>query len=80
MQRYLGTHSVDAVNIAAIVGPEVGLSLVCVAGKSTLGSTTDVGFACWKFCVAGSSADIWQIQQTSASGERSVSHNNGKAD
>jgi hypothetical protein len=58
VQRYLRTHSVDTVNIAAIVGPDVDLSLVWVVGKRTLGSTTDVGFACWKFCVAGSSADI----------------------
>jgi hypothetical protein len=46
VQRYFETHSVGTVNIAAIVGPDVELSLICAVGKRTLGSTTDVGFAC----------------------------------
>jgi hypothetical protein len=46
VQRYLETHSVDTVNIAAIVGPDVELSLLRAVGKRTLGSTADVGFAC----------------------------------
>lgn len=46
VQRYFETHSVGTVIIAAIVGPDVELSLICAVGKRTLGSTTDVGFAC----------------------------------